>query len=321
LWLAVLLAVDLSAGSTVLSPVADVSLPGRTTRFDYQSLDPTTNTLYIAHMGDGELVAFDTRTRKVTARLPGFPIATGVLAVPGLHRVFTSVAGRHEVAVVDTEAMKVVARIPAGEFPDGLAYSPETRKVFVSDERGKKVTIIDAETNRVLKAIDMGGEVGNLQYDAGSGQILANVHTTNQIVVIDPRTETIVSRHVLTGGTSPHGLLIVASKRLAFAACDEDSKLLVVDLATFAVRQVLTTGDDPDVLAFDAVLGRLYVAAESGVVSVFQLEERKLRKLGEVLVAPKAHTIAVDSESHEVFLPIENVDGHPVLRIMKPAMP
>ena len=36
-------------------------------------------------------------------------------------------------------------------------------------------------------------------------------------------------------------------------------------------------------------------------------------------VAPHAHSIAVDRETHRVYLPIENVDKHPVLRVMEPA--
>jgi YVTN family beta-propeller protein len=243
---------------------------------------------------------------------------TGVLAVPTLHRVFASVAGNQEVAVVDAVTLKVIARIPAGKVPDGLAYSPETGKVFVSDERGGKETVIDAKTNRRLSTIDMGGEVGNTQYDSGTHRILANVQTRNEIVVIDPQSEKIVGRHALAGGKSPHGLLIVASKRLAFAACEGDSKLLVVDLETFQVTQVLSTGDDPDVLAFDAGLERLYVATESGIVSVFQLDGRTLRKLDDVRVAQSAHTISVNPETHLVYLPLRNVGGHPVVRIMKP---
>ena len=128
-----LLAINARAVSPVLRTITDVPLPGKTTRFDYQSFDPKTKMLYLAHMGDGELVVFNTRTRTVVARLPWFPTVTGVLAVPELHRVFASVAGNHEVAVVDTDSMNVVARIPAGQFPDGLAYSPETCKVFVSE--------------------------------------------------------------------------------------------------------------------------------------------------------------------------------------------
>ena len=204
-----------------------------------------------------------------------------------------------------------MARIPAGKFPDGLAYSPETGKVFVSDERGGKETVIEAKTNRRLNTIDMGGEVGNTQYDAGAHRILANVQTRNQVVVIDPQTEKIVGRHTLAGGESPHGLLIVADKRLAFAACEGDSKLLVVDLATFEVKQVLTTGEGPDVLAFDPGLERLYVATESDIVSVFQLKDKTLQKLEDLRVAPNAHTISVNPETHEVYLPPRECERPP----------
>jgi DNA-binding beta-propeller fold protein YncE len=315
------MAIDVNAGSPTLSTVVDVPLPGGATRFDYQSFDPKTKVLYLSHMGDGELVVFNTQNRTVTAHLPGFPTVTGVLAVSDLHRVFASAAGSHEVAVLDTEALKIVARVPAGKFPDGLAYSPETGKVFVSDERGGKETVIEAKTNRRLNTIDMGGEVGNTQYDAGAHQILANVQTRNQVVVIDPRTEKIVGRHALAGGDSPHGLLILPVERLAFAACEGDSKLLVVDLTTFEVKQVLTTGDGPDVLGFDPGLERLYVATESDIVSVFQLQGKTLQKLEDLRVAPNAHTISVNPETHEVYLPLKNVNGHPVLRIMKPTAP
>ena len=47
-----------------LTAVADIPLPGPAARFDYQSLDPTTGHLYIAHMNADHLVVFDTTTRK-----------------------------------------------------------------------------------------------------------------------------------------------------------------------------------------------------------------------------------------------------------------
>lgn len=310
-----------AASPAYLSKVVDIPLPGNPTRFDYQSFDPQTKILYFTHMGDGELMIFDTETRKLISHLPGFPTATGVLAVPEISRVFVSVAGNHEVAVVDSKSLKVLARVPAGQFPDGLAYSPEVHKVYVSDEAGGKETVIDTRTNRVLATIDMGGEVGNTKYDSGSRLIFANVQTTNELVAIDPQKDQIVGRHFLKGGNGAHGLFIDAQKRLAFAACEEDSKLLVVDLNNYQVTQVFSTGEGPDVLAFDPALERLYVGTESDVVSVFQLHERTLEKLADDPIAPNAHSVSVDPKTHLVYLPLKNVDGRPVLRIMQPAAP
>jgi hypothetical protein len=71
------------------------------------------------------------------------------------------------------------------------------------------------------------------------------------------------------------------------------------------------------VLAFDAGIGRLYVASEAGTVSVFQVHGRELVPLGELRM-PHAHTVAVDPGTHLVYFPLEDVDGEPVLRIMQP---
>ena len=304
-----------------LTKLLDLPLPGKASRFDYQSYDPTTKRLYFSHMGDGELLVLDTETRKLVAHLPGFPTTTGVLVAPDVHKVFVSVPGNREVAVVDTQSLKVLARIPDGEFPDGLAYAPEAHKVFVSDERGGKETVIDAKSNQRIASIDLGGEIGNTQYDSVSHLIFANVQTKGELVAIDPKADRIVGRHALKGGEGPHGLLIDAPRRLAFAACEGDSKLLVIDMVTFEVKQAFPTGDGPDVLAFDSTLERLYVAAESGIVSIFQLRDRTLEKLEDLMVAPHAHTISVNPSTHEVYLPLKDVDGHPVLRIMKPSLP
>lgn len=109
-------------------------------------------------------------------------------------------------------------------------------------------------------------------------------------------------------------------RRLAFVACEDNARLLVVDLRTKQVVSSYPVGSHPDVLAVDPDLNRLYVASESGVVSVFSVDGRELHKLGEGRVGPRAHSIVVDVQTHRVYLPLENVEGHPVLRVMEPVL-
>ena len=87
--------------------------------------------------------------------------------------------------------------------------------------------------------------------------------------------------------------------------------------------KVLTThpvGPRPDVLAYDADLGQLYVSSESDNVSVFHLQGRELVLRGE-LSMPHAHTVAVDPRTHLVYFPLERIDGRPLLRIMESVSP
>jgi len=302
-----------------LKTVADVRLPGGTTRFDYQSLDPKTGRLYLSHMGDGNVVVFDTKTNKVFANIPGFPTVTGVLVVPALKSVYASVTHNHEVAVLDTEKLVVSKRIKDGKFPDGLAYSPETQKVFVSDEAGGVETVIDTKRNERVNTIEMGGEVGNTQYDPVSHLIYACVQTRNELVEINPETDKIQARYHLSGGEHPHGFYIDDQNGKAYIACEGDNKLLVSDMKNHSVENVFSVAGGPDVLAFDRGLQLLYVACESGAVSLFRYSSGKLEKVGNVNVGPNSHSVSVDSETHRAYFPLKNVNGSPVLRIMTPA--
>ena len=305
-------------GADLLKKVIDIPLPGGTTRFDYQSLDAFAGRLYFSHMGDGELMVFDIQSEKLIAHLPGFPTMTGVLAVPSLKRVYGSVTKNHEVAVVDTETLKIVTRIPDGKFPDGLAYSPETKKLYISDESGGVDTVIDTTTNKKLRAISLGGEAGNTQYDPTSHLIYVAVQTRNQFVAIDPQTDKIVARYDLKKGQHPHGFYIDAPRNRAYISCQGDNKLIVFNLARHQEEDVFPVEPDPDVLSFDNELNLLYVACESGGVSLFKANNDKLTKLGDADVGPNSHTVAVDSKTHKAYFPLKNVNGSPVLRIMLP---
>jgi DNA-binding beta-propeller fold protein YncE len=302
--------------SLPMKEVARIQLPGPSNRFDYTSIDPTTNLLYIAHMNAGKLLTFDLRRRRVI-RTTAVPGVHGVIAVPQLHRVFASATDAHEAFTLDSRTGRILARAPAGSYPDGLAYDPVERHVFVSDEAGGVETVLNAKGARIA-TIALGGAAGNVQYDPGTGHVLVDVQTRDEVVVIDPTTNTII-RRVPVHCQSDHSLYVDSSRRLAFVACDGDAKLLTLDLRHLAVTQTFGVGSDPDVLAFDSGSRRLYVAAESGDVAVFAEHGRSLTKLGQAHLASAAHTVAVDSRTHLVYFPLEvGSYGRPQLLIMKP---
>lgn len=304
-------------GNQLLKEVTDIPMPGPAVRFDYQSLDADHGRLYIAHMNADQLVVFDMQKQQVVTNLDGFRGVHGVLAVPEIGRVYASVTGEHQVAAVDMKTLKTVAMIGPVSYPDGLAYAPAVKRVFVSDEHGGTDAVIDAESNKLLVNIPLGGGAGNTVYDPGSGNILVAVHGANELVAIDPAAMKIVGRYSLPGIKNPHGIALDTANRLAFVAGEGNHSLAVFDLTAMKLLSVQQVGDDPDVLAFDPGLKRLYVSAESGTVSIFQEAARNVRLLGQFNM-PHAHTVAVDPKSHLVYFPLENVGGHPLLRIMKP---
>ncbi len=296
----------------------DIPLTGGISRFDYQTLDPQTHTLYLAHMGAGQIVAFNTQTERIYT-LTGYPGVTGLLVLPDRHRLYASVTGRHQVAVIDTQNLKALAWIPAGRFPDGMAYVPDEKKLFVSDEMGGEVTVIDVEKNKRIASIKIGGQVGNVRFDPVDKVLYVPAQAKNELMTMDPKTLKITRQIPLQGGVGPHGLWIDPSSRMAFVACAKNSKLVAFDLKSLKEIGVSPLGKEPDVMDFDNQLGYLYVASESGIVSVFRVRDRKVEKVGDFPVGENAHSVSVDSQTHFVYFPLRQVNQSPVLRIMKPA--
>src|SRR5882757_6060218 len=107
-WVSVaLLTMPLLAGNAGASPgastpplrlqlVADVPLGGDSTRLDYASLDADRHLLFIAHLGDSEVIVLDTEARRVVKRIANVGHVHGVLAIPNLGRVYASATGTNE---------------------------------------------------------------------------------------------------------------------------------------------------------------------------------------------------------------------------------
>jgi YVTN family beta-propeller protein len=327
-----------SSVAHLFTHIADVNLGGSTSRFDYQSFDPATARLYIADMGSGRLLVFDTRAQRLIASLDGFPKITGVLAVPALHKIYASVPGAGiaaslsvalgmaglskgagQVAILDDSSFKEIARVPAGVFPDGIAYDPDDGKIFVSDELGSAIVVIDANTNKPVARIAAGSEVGNVQYDPLTRRVYVPLQSRNELGIVDPKSNRLINRVGLPGAEHPHGLHIADGAPVGYIACDENDRLLTVDLLSGKVLASDAIAHDPDVLAADPVLQRLYIAAESGLLSSFDIRNAAApRNLGDIFIGEDAHSVAVDPVTHSVFMPLRDLDGQSVLRIIRP---
>ncbi len=310
--------IDMRAAKVGLKHVTDVPLAGGGSRFDYQSINVDRRRLYVAHLGADMVTVFDIDSRTVIRDIPHVPKPHGILAVPELHQVYVSATGTDQVYVIDELSLEVTAKIPAGHYPDGLAFDPKSKRIFVSDETGKTVAVIDAASARLIKTIAVGGEVGNTQYDPISGTIYSAVQSLNELVAIDPQKLEVISRYNLPGCDGPHGFFIDPATHYAIITGEDNASYVVFDLTDKKLLSSGSVGDGPDVLAFDREMHRLYVSSESGVVSTFDIVKGQVTKVGEVFFAPNAHTVSVDQKTHEVFFPLQDIGGRPVLRIMKP---
>jgi YVTN family beta-propeller protein len=290
-------ATDASASARLpLVLVADVALPGASNRFDYQDIDTVRGHLVVAHMNDASVLVVDLADGSLLKLLPNIPTARGVAVASEAGRIFVT-SSPDRLVIIDSGTLAEIARVATGRSPDGVGWDPVHEMVAVSD------LVFDRSRARFWVTVE-----------AADGP--------DQLIAIDPVTGAIASSIGLPGCEGAHGLRIHPDAQTAFVACEGNSLLARVDLEGTHAVVTAKTGDGPDVLSVDPGLGWLYVAAESGDLTVFDLAKPGLVMVDREHPGDNAHTVAVDPASHRVFFPLmSGPAGMPVLRIMRPSAP
>src|SRR5213595_2019844 len=314
----IFLLVTTMAVCATLKSISTIDLPGPTgKRFDYLTIDYDDHYLLSAHLAAGLLYVIDLRTNRVVKAIPDVPGAEGVEFVPELKKVYTSNAGDNTIGVIDLKQMTVVKKLPTEAKPDGSAYATPFHKLYVSDERGKAEAIVDVQQDKIIKILHFDSETGMPQYDPVARKIYVNLQDKNIFAVIDPATDEVVGRYPVGRCEGNHGMTLDPEHHRAFLACEGNDLMTVFNLDTNQPIAFLPMAGGPDVIKFDPGLKRIYVACSSGAISVFQMDDpNHYRKLEDFRVQKKVHSLAVDSETHRVYAPEQEVDGKPTARMV-----
>jgi DNA-binding beta-propeller fold protein YncE len=303
-----------------LRQVSETALSGGPVRFDYTALDVARGRLFIAHMGASQLIDVDVRSHGVVRTLPDLSDVHGVIVVPDKHRVYATATGSNQLVAIDEDSGQIVFRAATDTYPDGLAYDPIRRTVWTTNESAGTETVIDAETGAVRATVPLGGEVGNVVFDSFLDQMVVAVQGRNDLAVIDPVTFVVTERIPTPGCDHPHGQALDGTDRVMFVGCEANATMVTVDLGNRNVIDHHEVGQTPDVLAYDPGANRVYVAAESGWVSIFDDERGHLTLRGSAHLADGAHSLALDPTTHHSYIPIpKGRNGSPVLWEFEPA--
>ena len=306
-------------GELPLRRVSETPLTGGTVRFDYLALDAGRGLLFVAHMGAGQLVEVDVHAHTVVRTLGDLPDVHGVIVVPDKHRVYATATGRNQMVAVDEDSGAVIFSAPTDTYPDDLAYDPLRNTVWTTNEHAGSETVIDADTGNVRATVPLGGEVGNVIYDSTIDRMVVAVQGRGELAVIDPAKFAVTDRIPTAGCDYPHGQALDTAVQVMFVGCAGNATMVSVDLPGRTVIDHQHVGEAPDVLVYDEGAHRVYVAAESGWVSVFDHSGGHLTPRGSAHLADEAHSLALDPATHHSYFPIpKGTGGAPVLWEFEP---
>lgn len=285
---------------TPLTAQKPVLIPGGAGGFDWMMVDAPMHRVFASHKGTKSTAVVDTRTGRA---LPSAPCGTAQgLAVDTTHgTIFAGDEEEKTVVVLDRRTLAPLGQVPVTGPVDAVAYDPTNGTIYADRDDGKEVWVIDARTRTLVGSVPISGAPEFLQYSPGTDRLYQAVKTTDTVAVINPKTNRVEAAWPTAPVTAPHGLAIDEKTHRLFIA--GGGKLAVLDLRTGKVLGAAPIAEGVDQIAFDPGRRRVYCACgRAGVISVVQETAGGVTRLADVPSAKGAHTLAVDPQTHSVWI-------------------
>jgi len=142
-----------------------------------------------------------------------------------------------------------------------------------------------------------------------AGRVFVNVEDKDECVAIDSKQLKILARWTLGAAKGPTGLDIDPVRHRLFVGCT-NKQMAILDSDSGKLLATVPIGAGVDGVAYDAQLGALSANGKDGTVTVVRENGSRdlCRRLQTVKTVVSGKTIAVDSKTHQAYLPA-NVPG------------
>lgn len=204
---------------------------------------------------------YDPATQSVDWVLGTGQDRTHMVAVSeNLERIVTSNVSSGTISIIEQISLSTgpprktwrVTNVAAGRGAEGFDVSPDGKEIWAANAQDATLTIIDVANKRVTRTLPIPVKGANrLKFTPDGKHVLVSglsAGADSNLVVLDAGTRNEVKQFNLDGGAA--GILILPDGSRAYVAVSAKDKVAVVDLKNLEVTGYVSTGRQPDGLAW-----------------------------------------------------------------------
>ncbi|MCE0523086.1 MAG: hypothetical protein LV480_09265 [Methylacidiphilales bacterium] len=293
-----------------------VELIGTHGKFDFIKIDPARHRLLACHTGNGSLDVIDVATSKLIKSVPT-GAAQGVAMDDKNGLYYVSVSKPPQLVIFDAGKLEMTGGLPLPGPADIVAYHAGTNRVFVCNDEKPELWVIDPVARKILTTISLPGKgMEDLGFDDKGDFLFQNLKETSELAKVDPRAEKVAGKWSTLPAEKPHGLAMVPGTHTVLIA-GGTGKLSLMDLETGKVLASTDIAQRVDEIAYDPGNKRAYCASGLGTLSVVSVSPDKLTSLDALTTSPGTHSVAVDPQTHAVWIAFAK-DGKAYVQAFSP---
>lgn len=278
--------------------IKKIPIPGQG-GFDYLTIDGSARRLYVSHGTQVEVLDVDSGA--IVGKIPNTMGVHGIAIAPELGRGFVSDGQTATVTIFDLKTLKPIAEVPAGKKPDAIIYDSATSQVFAFNGGSDSTTVISAADGKVVGTLDLGGGPEFAAAD-GDGYVFNNLEDQSKLVKINSKKLSVDERWPLAPCEAPSSMAMDRPNRRIFIGC-RSKVMAVVDADSGKVITTVAIGDHVDASAFDPESKLIFNSNGEGTISIIHEDSPDTYSVVQtVKTLPRAKTLALDLQTHRVFL-------------------
>jgi DNA-binding beta-propeller fold protein YncE len=272
--------------------------------WDYITVDPTTNLLYVTRTTHTQVI--DGETGKVVADIPGQKRAHGVALVPEVGRGFISDGGgTGAIVVFDLKSDAVVGTIAAMPDTDGIIYDKAINRVLAVSGDGSALMVLDPSVDqqhgKIEETIELGGKPEFLAAD-DHGRAYVNLEDKDLVAVVDLREHKVTDRWPVAPGGQPVGMAMDEKERLLFIGCRKPQKMIIMNARDGKIVSDMAIGAGVDATKFDG--RQAFASCRDGKLHIVSTTAPgKFAVVQTVTTSEGARTMTVNAKTHTAYLP------------------
>lgn len=295
-----------ASGSSGYHVVKTIPIGGNG-RWDYCVVDSAARRVYVSH--GTHVVVLDADSGAVVGDIPNTLGVHGIALAPDLGRGFISAGRANTIIIFDLKTLKNLGTVKSGGLnPDAIYYDAGSKRVFAFNGRSSNAIAVSAADGKVAGMIPVGGKP---EFAAGDdqGHVFVNIENKSQLLEIDAQKLSVLHRWPLAGCKEPSGLAFDQKNRRLFSVCG-NKKMVVVNADTGKIVATPDIGEDPDAAGFDPDTQLVFSSnGESGDLTfIHEDSPDKYSVIDTVPTKKYARTMAIDSKTHNIFLPIADFE-------------
>jgi DNA-binding beta-propeller fold protein YncE len=287
-----------------------IPLPDVRGRIDHLSVDPASQRLFVAALGNDTVEVVDLVAGRRAQTLRGLAEPQGVLVMPELNRLVVANGRDGTVRTFDATSLAPLPSFPLGDDADNVRRGAESM-VWVG-YGGGALRAIDLARGAVGVDIPIGAHPESFRLDERGTRAYVNVPGAGAVAVVDLARGKVLSRWKTADAAANYPMALDEVDHRLFVVCRTPPRLLVFDTGTGAVVAERPTVGDSDDVFYDAATRRLYVSGGEGALAVYAQRDRDhYDEISRLPTVKGARTSLFSPELRRLFLAVRSEGGNP----------